>query len=327
MVPCMMKTTLAVLITAAASAALADTPPPPPPITIHRAAGAIRIDGDLSDPGWKNAATIDTFYETSPGDNIPAKVKTIVYLAYDDRNFYIGVRCEDPDARKIRAPYVDRDAVLGTDDNIAVFIDTRNDKRTALELRVNPRGIQGDGIFNDANGSEDFSPDFFYDTAARITATGWNAEYRIPFSSLRYPDRDVQNWNILVWRNYPRDFRYAFHSAPIPRGSNCLVCNTRPIIGLTGLPRAGHFVGAPYVTAQQSEVPRAALGTPLERQPLHKDAGLDVKWTPTANNAVDMTVNPDFSQVEADVAQITVNQRFAVFFPEKRPFFLERFDL
>ena len=323
----MMKTTLAVLITAAASAVLADTPPPPPPITIHRAAGAIRIDGDLSDPGWKGAATIDTFYETSPGDNIPAKVKTIVYLAYDDRNFYIGVRCEDPNPKAIRAPYVDRDNVIGTDDNIAVFIDTRNDKRTAIELRVNPRGIQGDGIFNDANGNEDFSPDFFYDTAATIDSGGWNAEYRIPFSSLRYPDRDVQTWNILVWRNYPRDFRYAFHSAPIPRGLNCLICNTRPIIGLTGLPRAGHFVGAPYVTAQQTEVPRGDLGTPLERQPLHKDGGLDVKWTPTANNAVDMTVNPDFSQVEADVAQITVNQRFAVFFPEKRPFFLEGFDL
>src|SRR5216683_2691426 len=200
MVPCMMKTTLAVLITATASAALADTPPPPPPITIHRAEGAIKIDGDLSDPGWKNAATIDKFYETSPSDNIPAKIRTVAYLTYDDRAFYIGVRCDDPEPNKIRAPYVDRDNVIGTDDNIAVFIDTRNDKRTAMELRVNPRGIQGDGIFNDANGgTEDFSPDFFYDTAAKIDASGWSAEYRIPFSSLRYPDRDVQTWNILIW--------------------------------------------------------------------------------------------------------------------------------
>src|SRR5438132_2420141 len=244
-----------------ATSAMAEVPPPPPPITIHRAEGAIRIDGDLSDAGWKNAATIDRFYETQPGNNVPAKVKTIVYLTYDDRYFYIGVRCEDPDPSKIRAPYVERDNVIGTDDNIAVFLDTRNDKRTAMELRVNPRGIQGDGIFNDANGNEDFSPDFFYDTAAKIDSGGWSAEYRIPFSSLRYSHADPQTWNILVWRNYPRDFRYAFHSAPIDRGSNCLVCHMHPIVGLTGLPEAGHFVAAPYVTSQRTETPSGALGS------------------------------------------------------------------
>jgi hypothetical protein len=323
----MQKLIAAAVVAMTISALQADTPPGPGPITIHHAEGAIKVDGDLSDPGWKNAATIDRFYETSPGDNIPAKVRTVAYLTYDDHAFYIGVRCDDPDAKKIRAPYVDRDQVIGTDDNIAVFLDTRNDKRTALELRVNPRGIQGDGIFNDANGNEDFSPDFFYDTAAKIDSGGWSAEYRIPFSSLRYERRDPQTWNILIWRNYPRDFRYAFHSAPLPRGSNCVICHAHPITGLTGLPEAGHFVAAPYVTSQMIERPRGALGTPLEREPWKNDAGLDVKWTPTANHAVDMTVNPDFSQVESDVAQITVNQRFAVFFPEKRPFFLEGFDI
>jgi len=193
----MRKRNLLVLLFVATTA-VAQAPPAPPPITIRRAEGAIRIDGDLSDPGWKNAATIDKFYETQPGNNVQPKVKTIVYLAYDDHYFYIGVRCEDPDPSKIRAPYVERDNVIGTDDNIAVFIDTRNDKRTAMELRVNPRGIQGDAIFNDGNGNEDFSPDFFYDTAAKIDSGGWSAEYRIPFSSLRYPDRDVQTRNIMV---------------------------------------------------------------------------------------------------------------------------------
>jgi len=93
-------------------------------------------------------------------------VKTIALLTYDEKFFYIGIRAEDPHPDQIRFPYVDRDNVIGTDDNIAVFLDTRNDKRTAMELRANPRGIQGDGIFNDANQNEDFSPDFFYDTAA-----------------------------------------------------------------------------------------------------------------------------------------------------------------
>ena len=322
----MRKATLAVLLLTATSA-FAAPPPPAPPLTIHRAEGPIHIDGDLSDPGWKNAAKYDNWVEGSPGDNIPPKVKTVAYLTYDDHNFYIGIRCEDPDPRKIRAPYVERDNVIGTDDNIAIFLDTRNDKRTAMELRVNPRGIQADGIYDDANGNEDFSPDFFYDTAAKIDATGWSAEYAIPFSSLRYPNLDVQTWNILIWRNYPREFRYAFYSSRVPRTGNCLVCNATPIVGLTGLPHAGHMTAAPYVTGEQSEESQGDLGTPLERTPFKKEAGLDVKWTPTANNAIDMTVNPDFSQVESDVAQITANQRFALFFPEKRPFFLEGFDI
>ena len=310
-----------------AAAVFAQTPPPAPPIHIHRAEGAIRVDGDLSDPGWKNAATVTDFLEGNPGDNIPAKIKTTAYLTYDDKYFYLGFHCEDPDPKRIRAPFVERDNVIGTDDNIAIFLDTRNDHRTSMELRVNPRGIQGDGIYNDAGPTEDFSPDYFYDTAAKIDATGWSAEMAIPFSSLRYPDLDQQVWNILIWRNYPRDFRYAFYNTPVPRNSNCLVCHAIPIIGLTGLPHAGHLVAAPYVTGQQTANPTGALGTRLETEPFHKDAGLDVKWTPTANNAVDLTVNPDFSQVESDVAQITANQRFAVFFPEKRPFFLEGFDL
>src|SRR5437660_3564273 len=310
-----------------AASALAATPPPTPPTTVHRLNGQITVDGDLSDSGWKDAAKIDQFYETSPGDNIPAKVKTTAYITYDDHYFYIGVRCEDPHPEKIRAPYVERDNVIGTDDNVAVFLDTRNDKRTAMELRVNPRGIQGDGIYNDSNGNEDFSPDFFYDTAAKIDAGGWSAEYRIPFSSLRYNDAPSQTWNILVWRNYPREFRYAFQSAPLPRDSNCYICHMHPLVGLEGLPKAGHMVAAPYVTAQSVARPEAGLGTSLGNRDTKKDAGVDLKWTPTANQAVDLTLNPDFSQVEADVAQITVNQRFAVFFPEKRPFFLEGFDL
>jgi hypothetical protein len=299
----------------------------PAPIVIHRTSAPVVLDGAVDDAAWRDAGVIEQFYETSPGDNTPPKVKTTAWVTYDERYFYIGVRCDDPDAKSIRAPFVERDAVIGTDDNIAIFLDTRNDKRSAIELRVNPRGIQGDAVFNDANGNEDFSPDFFYDTAATIDERGWSAEFRIPFSSLRYDAADPQTWNILVWRNYPRDFRYGIYSAPLPRGSNCLVCHTHPIVGLTGLPAASHFVAAPYVTAQQVAQPEDGLGSRLDNGDFETDAGLDVKWNPTANNALDLTLNPDFSQVEADVPQITVNQRFAVFFPEKRPFFLEGFDL
>ena len=315
----------ALLLLCLASAAFAQAPPP---MNVPRTEAPVTLDGVLDDAAWQSAAVIDKFYETSPGDNIPAKVPTTAYITYDSRYFYIGIKADDPEPAKIRAPFVDRDGVIGTDDNIAIFLDTRNDKRSAIELRVNPRGIQADGIFNDANSNEDFSPDFYYDTAAQITSTGWTAEFRIPFSSLRYGSADPQTWNILVWRNYPRDFRYAFHSAPMPRGSNCVICFTHPLIGLSGLPDAAHLIAAPYVTSQQVSRPEGnRVGNDLEAGDADFDAGVDVKWTPSANHALDLTLNPDFSQIEADVPQITVNQRFAVFYAEKRPFFLEGFDL
>src|SRR5215210_3714059 len=154
----MRRIALAVMTAAVAVAVSGDAPPTPAPIEIRAAAGPINLYGSLSDAGWQGAAAIEKFYETSPGDNVTPKVKTVAYLTYDARALYIGVKAYDPEPRKIRAPYVERDNVIGTDDNIAVFLDTRNDKRSAIELRVNPRGIQADGIFNDANSSEDFSP-------------------------------------------------------------------------------------------------------------------------------------------------------------------------
>lgn len=297
------------------------------PIPLKRSAGSIRVDGDLSDPGWQGAAVVDTFYETQPGDNAPPRVRTVALLTYDDQYFHIGLRCFDPEPSQIRAPFVDRDQIVGTDDNVAVFLDTRNDRRSAIEFRVNPRGSQGDAVWNDANFSEDFSPDFFYDTAARITPEGWTAEIRIPFSSLRYPRADPQTWGILIWRNYPREYRYAFHSSPLPRGSNCHICHMQSVTGLADLPAGGHLVVAPYATGTQAAFPEGALGSPLVDEDPEGDAGLDAKWTPNPDHALDATINPDFSQIEADVAQIAVNERFALFFPEKRPFFLEGVDL
>lgn len=298
-----------------------------PPLTVPRSAGRIEIDGRLDDPAWRKAAVLDTFYETYPADNVEPKAKTVVYLTYDHTSFYIGIHAFDPDPSQIRAPFVERDGIVGTDDNVAVFLDTRNDRRSALELRVNPRGNQSDATYNDATGREDFSPDFFYDTAAQIVQDGWTAEMRIPLSSLRYPKLPENRWGILVWRNYPRDQRYAIHSSPIPFGGNCWICRSRELTGLTDLPSGGHLVAAPYVTGQRRSTPEGQPGSPLEDRDPEADAGLDVKWTPSASNALDLTINPDFSQVESDVGEIAVNNQFAIFFPEKRPFFLEGVDL
>src|SRR5512135_3191991 len=223
------------------------------PLPVPRTTTAVRIDGVLDDPAWKSAAKIDTFYEFSPGDNVPPKVRTVAYLTYDSKYLYIGVLCQDPDPTRIRAPYVDRDNVMGDQDNVAVQIDTRNDGRTALELRANARGIQADAFINDASASdsEDFSPDYFYDTAARITRTGWTVEFRVPFSTLRYSASRRQTWGLLIWRNYPRDFRYQIGSSRIPRGGGCFQCNEMKIV-LHDVPPSRHLIAAPYLTTSEA---------------------------------------------------------------------------
>ena len=292
----------ALAATTLSSQAAFSQPEPPPPVAIHRAAGPILVDGDLGDAGWRDAARIERFYESSPGDNVEPKVRTIALLAYDDRYFYIGLICDDPDPGEIRAPFVDRDNIIGTDDNVAVFLDTRGDRRAAMEFRVNPRGQQTDGIYDDGSGNEDLSPDFFYDTAAKITPRGWQAELRIPFSSLRYDRSKPANWGITVWRNYPRDYRYAIYSEPIPRMTNCMVCHALSITGLDGLPAGGHLIVAPYGTLTEIGEPRGGIGTPLRNKPVGGTGGIDAKWMPSASTALDGTINPDFSQVESDVA-------------------------
>jgi uncharacterized protein DUF5916 len=297
-----------------------------PEIHIVRATGPITIDGDLSDPGWRGATRVDTWYETNPADNVPARVKNVGYLAYDDRYFYAGFEFDDPDPKSIRAPFGDRDNVPGYTDYGGVILDTRDDHKSAYLLVVNPHNIQYDAINSDAAG-EDASIDLYWDSATRITAKGWVLEMRIPFSSLRYSAANPQTWGILLYRNWPRQFRTQMFTSKLPRGSNCFICHRSELTGLEGLPSAQHLVLAPYATVRRDERPAAEGGSPLASSGTALDGGLDAKWTANADTAIDATVNPDFSQVESDVAQVGVNERFALFYPEKRPFFLEGLDL
>ncbi len=141
-----------------------------PAIAIHRAAGPITVDGDLSDPGWKGAARVEEFWETRPGDNVAPKVRTVGYLTYDDRALYVAFECDDPDPSRIRAPYVDRDNVSSDTDYAGILLDTRHDRRTAIEFLANPRGVQYDALQDDSSGNEDTSIDLFWDSAGRINA-------------------------------------------------------------------------------------------------------------------------------------------------------------
>ncbi len=315
---------LASLLTPAA--ARAADPQPGPPLTIARAAGPIVADGDLSDAGWQGVTPVTTWFETRVGDNVEPQVKSAAYLAYDQDFFYAGFVFEDPTPRAIRAPLGDHDALPSATDYAGVILDTRGDGKTAQMFLANPRGLQYDAISSDVSG-EDNSPDFFWDAAGKVTATGWSLEIRIPFTSLRYAETEAPTWGIMLYRNYPRDRRYQMFTTRLPRDVNCFICNSSQLTGLAGLPSGSHLVAAPYVSSARASAPSAGLGTPLRHEPVDGEAGLDLKWSPIVSLTLDATVNPDFSQVESDAAQIVANERFALFFAEKRPFFLEGVDL
>jgi hypothetical protein len=321
-------TALLVAAVEASAAATSPSPPPSPELHIARATGPITIDADLDDAGWKGVAPVETWFETNPGDNVPAPVANVGYVTYDDRYFYAGFVLADPEPGKMRAPVTDRDGFGSDTDYAGVILDTRHDGKTGVEFLVNPRGVQFDGVLDDVTGNEDVSPDFFWQAAAKVTATGWTLEMRIPFSTLRYPKADVVTWGVVLYRNYPRLYRTQMMSMRLPRGGNCFVCRFNTLTGLGGLPSGGHVVVAPYVSASETgRPPGDVLGAPLENEPVDGHVGGDLKWVPSASVAVDATVNPDFSQIESDVAQIGANERFALFFPEKRPFFLEGSEL
>lgn len=296
-------------------------------LTIDATPSPVVLDGSLDDAAWAHATKFDRFYEYVSSDgNSPPIVQTTGWVTYDERFLYVGIECADPEPSKIRAPYIDRDRVHGDQDFVALVLDTTNEGRTAIQLRVNPRGVQGDAVNNDASRTEHFTPDFFYEAVSRIHDKGWTAEMRVPLATLRYPKAETQTWRLMLVRNYPRAYRNVMASSRIPRGANCYVCNMEEVTGFRNLPDAANLTLAPYATAEASDANSPVvdrMGTESEGV----DVGVDVKWTPNPRTVIDVTVNPDFSQVEADAPEIAVNERFAIFYPEKRPFFLEGVDM
>jgi hypothetical protein len=319
-----LMTTAAVLLLSAA-AAFAELPPP---VAVQRTDTPIVVDGDLSDAAWQHAVKYETWYETNPGDNVEPKVKTVGWVTHDSKFLYVAIDSYDNKPSAIIAPYADHDNISGnTDDYAGIIVDTRNDGKTAYLFLVTARGVQYDAITDDAGNGEDNSPDFFWDSAAKVNDHGWSMEMRVPFASVRYDNPNPEAWGLALYRNWPRDRRYQMFTSKLPRDVNCFVCNFGKLTNLHDLPSGDHFVAAPYVTTHQLSEPRNGLGSDLVNHQVGMDAGLDFKWNPTADMAVDATINPDFSQIESDVAVISTNERFAIFLPEKRPFFLEGVEL
>ena len=278
-------------------------------------AAAPVLDGDvLGDAVWRDMTPITDFVQVQPLADAPASQRTEVYLGFTEEAFYIAVVCHDDEPDALVVPTSRRDAWLWGSDNFEVVFDTFSDHQNGFAFATNPAGVQVDtqlthGGFN-ANGN--------WDTTWSVQAVtgdfGWSAEFEIPFRSLRYPSEEVQTWGVNFQRNIGRNNEIA-HWAPIPRQFSLyrLVLAGR-VAGIRPPPQR-NFKIMPYLRGEVGRTGSAGTGR-------DGDAGLDVKYSLTPSLTLDVTYNTDFAQVEADQQQVNLN-RFSLFFPEKRPFFLE----
>ena len=287
---------------------------------------AIAIDGIMDDAAWADAIPVKVNIETRPAENTPAPVETTAYLVEDGQSLYIAFDAKDPEPHKIRAYLRDRDSAWN-DDFVGIVIDTYGDERRAFEFFVNPLGAQMDLTNDDVNQREDESWDAIWDSAGKINEDGYIVEIEIPLSQLRFPNVDgKQTWGVDLLRFYPRDHRYRFSNNTQDRSVNCYLCQFQKIQGLEGAEPGRDLEVVPTLTALQSSTTDDAGVVPLSSDSVDTEVGLNVRWGITPDLTANLAINPDFSQVEADVAQLDINNQFALFFPEKRPFFLEGAD-
>ena len=299
-----------------------------PTLEVARTTGAIKIDGHLDDPGWQGASVADNFVEHEPGDQIKPPVETKALITYDDQNLYVAFLCYD-DPAAVRATYCDRDQLRGND-VVELLIDTYGDAAWAYELMTNPYGIQCDWLWS-RSGGWDIGYDMIWESEGKITDFGYQVEIAVPFSSLRFPNQEEQIWKVDFYRIHPRRSWREYSWAAYDRNEPCWPCQWGTITGIRNTEPGKGVEIIPSLMSYQSGAlyGSGTLDSPFEfaNDDLEGELSLNTKYEPTSNIGVEATLNPDFSQVEADADQIDVNTTFALFYPERRPFFQEGSDL
>ena len=295
-------------------------------LALPHSTGAVAIDGQLGDPIWQDALVVELDVQTSPGENTPPPVETRAFLVEDGARLLIAFDARDPDPGAIRAYFRDRDTGFN-DDFVGVVLDTFGSRRYGYEFFANALGVQMDLTNDDVNGREDESWDAIWDSAGLITQQGFVVEMAIPFSQLRFPRTEGQSlWGIDVLRFRPRTDRVRMSNNPLERGRNCYLCQFEQIRGPQGGERTQNLELVPSLTAERTDHRPNPAVDPWAEGDADGELGLNVRWALTQDFTANLALNPDFSQVEADVAQLEVNTQFALLYPESRPFFLEGAD-
>ncbi len=301
------------------------------PAAIPRIEEQVKVDGILSEAAWERAARLVGFSQYAPVDGRPAESATEVLVWYSPSAIYFGIRAH-AEAGTVRASLANRDR-LDAEDAVEIFLDTFHDGRQATVFIVNPLGVQADGALVEGTRTQsggfsglstgreqpDLSPDFVFDSKGRLTPEGYEVEVRIPFKSLRYQAAQRQDWGLNVIRRV-QSTGHEDSWTPARRAGTSFLAQAGTLAGISDL-RPGLILDLnPVVTAKTDGAP-AASGWGYDTS--RPEVGGNVRWGVTSNLTLNGTVNPDFSQVEADASQFTFDPRTALFFPEKRPFFLE----
>jgi hypothetical protein len=300
------------------------------------------IDGNLDEPVWRRAAKLTEFSQYQPVDGRPSAEPTEVLVWYAPDAIYFGIRAREIHGNVVRATHANRDNI-DSEDQIQILLDTDNARQIAFLFGVNPYGVQQDGTrsaqfaggaggpsatgggfrtINPLEGSVDLNPDYFFESKGRLVEGGYEVEMRIPFKSLRYQDARVQSWGIHILRRVQHSgFQDTW--APAIRAAANFLAQSGTLDGLHDLKRGLVLEATPTVTAKADRAVAVGDGSYQRKAEL----GGDARWGIRQNLTLNGTINPDFSQVEADVGQVLLNERFALFYPEKRPFFLDGLEL
>lgn len=299
-----------------ASVLVAQEAPAPPRLQALRLERPLVLKGDLGDPLWAKAKLdLPAFrtYNPTHGEALPQD--TEVYLACDDAHLYVGFYCRDREPGGIKASLARRDAMF-SDDWVGLSLDTFGTHQNAIDLFVNPLGIQGD-IQNTLNGGEDSAPDWVWDSRAKLQPDGYTVEIRIPLKSIRFRSGPDVRMGVLFWRRISR-LGLSGSWPSIPPG--------KPVFNAHAPVRFGALIAPlrlellPALTASIDQERTGAAAWTKERT---RNLGLGVKFGLNSSITAELTYKPDFSQVESDAYQVEVNQRYPIFYEEKRPFFME----
>lgn len=296
-------------------------------IAIPRIQGEITIDANLDDVQWLQAKKISMNIVTRPYDNTPSPVDTQALLVENGEVLYIAFIAKDPNPNEIRAFLKDRDQSWG-DDLVGVKLDTYNDQRTAYRFLVNPLGAQIDGVESEVTNKESDSWDGIWQSAGKVTKEGYIVEMALPLRMLNFDDsKNEQTWGIELMRFYPRSKFLRLSHVQLDRGNSCELCQLATATGFKGAKQGNNLTITPaLVTTAQEEHDEASINNKDWQRETNVEPSLDIRWGITPDLLLNATINPDFSTVETDSARLNINNNFALFFDEKRPFFLDNQD-
>jgi hypothetical protein len=288
----------------------------------------IILDGKIDEKTWASALKIDLNYETSPGENIKPSVVTHAYLYENGETLFVAFDAKDDNPKAIRDYLLDRDNIWSSD-FVGLKFDTFGESRKAFQFFSNARGIQADAIQEDFRG-DDSTWDAIWHSKAKINDDGYVVEMAIPFRALRFPATgQKQTWGIEILRFLPRKKFHRIANSPVDRSIACNICQFDKLVGFEKVEQSKNLRLIPTLTfgkSKSSAFDDQSIASPWVDDSQNASLGLDLSWGITPETYLNATINPDFSQVEADSAQLEVNSTFSIFVDEKRPFFLDGAD-